>query len=136
MLNENKVKMMTKMAINEKNEGRNMLRTARFFKSDYVSLGVLGTIIRATVAFLLVILMIALCNMQWLTNHVNDIDLLSMGSGFIVWYIGCIAVFGLIGGLVYAHRYDVSRNELKRYFSRLGKLERYYGAKGRKSRNR
>ena len=32
VLNENKVKMMTKMAIYEKNEGRKMLRTAKYFK--------------------------------------------------------------------------------------------------------
>ena len=34
VLNENKVKMMTKMAIYEKNEGRKMLRTAKYFKGD------------------------------------------------------------------------------------------------------
>ena len=41
MLNENKVKMMTKMAIYEKNEGKKMLRTAKYYKGDYVSLAVL-----------------------------------------------------------------------------------------------
>ena len=44
LLNENKVKMMTKMAIYEKNEGRRMLRTARYFKGDYVAFGILKTL--------------------------------------------------------------------------------------------
>ena len=43
LLNENKVKMMTKMAIYEKNEGRRMLRTARYFKGDYVAFGYYAT---------------------------------------------------------------------------------------------
>ena len=34
VLNENKVKMMTKMAIYEKNEGRKMLRTSKYFIGD------------------------------------------------------------------------------------------------------
>ena len=34
LLNENKIKMMTKMAIYEKNEGKSMLKTAKYFKGD------------------------------------------------------------------------------------------------------
>lgn len=87
MLNESKVRMMTKMAIYEKNEGRRELKTARYFKTDYVSLGVLNTIIAATAAYVLIILMIALSNMQWLTNNVNNIDYASVGSRFAAYYI-------------------------------------------------
>ena len=36
MLNENKIKMMTKMAIYEKNEGRQMIKNSRYFKGDSV----------------------------------------------------------------------------------------------------
>ena len=43
MLNENKIKMMTKMAIYEKNEGRQMIKNSRYFKGDYVAFGVLRT---------------------------------------------------------------------------------------------
>ena len=44
MLNENKIKMMTKMAIYEKNEGRQMIKNSRYFKGDYVAFGVLRTL--------------------------------------------------------------------------------------------
>ena len=40
LLNENKIKMMTKMAIYEKNEGKSMLKTAKYFKGDYIAFGV------------------------------------------------------------------------------------------------
>lgn len=32
LLNENKIKMMTKMAIYEKNEGKSMLKTAKYLR--------------------------------------------------------------------------------------------------------
>ena len=54
MLNENKVKMMTKMAIYEKNEGRKMLRTAKYFKGDFIAFGILKTLITTTFAFMIV----------------------------------------------------------------------------------
>ena len=44
MLNENKVKMMTKMAIYEKNEGKRMLKMSRYYKGDFVTLGILKSI--------------------------------------------------------------------------------------------
>ena len=100
MLNESKVRMMTKMAIYEKNEGRRELKTARYFKTDYVSLGVLNTIIAATAAYVLIILMIALSNMQWLTNNVNNIDYASVGSRFAedrsatLWRLQCLVLRG------------------------------------------
>ena len=45
LLNENKIKMMTKMAIYEKNEGKSMLKTAKYFKGDYIAFGILKTVI-------------------------------------------------------------------------------------------
>ena len=60
LLNENKVKMMTKMAIYEKNEGRRMLRTAKYFKGDYVAFGILKTLITTTFAFAIVAIMYVL----------------------------------------------------------------------------
>ena len=60
VLNENKVKMMTKMAIYEKNEGRKMLRTAKYFKGDFIAFGILKTF---NSSILLVNLIIFSCNL-------------------------------------------------------------------------
>lgn len=127
MLNESKVKMMTKMAIYEKHEGRRELKTARYFKTDYVTLGILNTIIASTFAYILIIVLIALCNMQWLTDNVNNINYVSIGSRFVLYYIIYILLFSFLGGLVYARRFDKSRKDLKKFFSRLNKLETFYG---------
>ena len=62
LLNENKVKMMTKMAIYEKNEGRRMLRTAKYFKGDYVAFGILKTLITTTFAFAIVAISTAIAD--------------------------------------------------------------------------
>lgn len=131
MLNESKVKMMTKMAIYEKHEGRRELKTARYFKTDYVALGILNTIIASTFAYVLIILLIALCNMQWLTDNVNKIDYASIGSRFVIYYIIYILFFSVLGGFVYAKKFDASRKDIRKFFSRLNKLETFY-AKDRK----
>ena len=103
VLNENKVKMMTKMAIYEKNEGRKMLRTAKYFKGDFIAFGILKTLITTTFAFM------------------------------AIYYIGMLVIFTVIAAVVYNVQYERSRKGLKKYFSRLNKLERFYnGQKNRK----
>lgn len=133
MLNENKVKMMTKMAIYEKNEGKRMLRTARYFKGDFIAFGILKTLIATTFAFILIVVMYALCNAEGLVNDINSMDYAALGRKIAMYYILMIAVFTVISGIVYNFQYERTRKGLKHYFSRLNKLERFYnGHKNKK----
>lgn len=132
MLNENKVKMMTKMAIYEKNEGRKMLKTANYFKGDYVTLGVLKTIISVTIAFVVGIILFTLCQIDSLVENINKLDYMAMGKGIVGYYVALIVVFGVISGVVYAKKYDKSRKEMKKFFARLNKLEHFYNGNKKK----
>lgn len=132
MLNENKVKMMTKMAIYEKNEGRRMLKTARYFKSDYIAFGILKTLITTSIAYIIMLIMYVLYNMESIIKDINKIDYTEVGTNLIIGYVAMIAVFSAIAFVVYGKQYDNSRNGLKRYFSRLNKLERFYNGHKRK----
>ena len=133
MLNENKVKMMTKMAIYEKNEGRRMLKTARYFKSDYIAFGILKTLITTSIAYIIMLIMYVLYNMESIIKDINKIDYTEVGTNLIIGYVAMIAVFSAIALVVYGKQYDNSRNGLKRYFSRLNKLERFYNGHKRKN---
>ena len=133
MLNENKVKMMTKMAIYEKNEGRRMLKTARYFKSDYIAFGILKTLITTSIAYIIMLIMYVLYNMESIIKDINKIDYTEVGTNLIIGYVAMIAVFSAIAFVVYGKQYDNSRNGLKRYFSRLNKLERFYNGHRRKN---
>lgn len=133
MLNENKVKMMTKMAIYEKNEGRRMLKTARYFKSDYIAFGILKTLITTSIAYIIMLIMYVLYNMESIIKDINKIDYTEVGTNLIIGYVAMIAVFSAIAFVVYGKQYDNSRNSLKRYFSRLNKLERFYNGHKRKN---
>ena len=73
LLNENKIKMMTKMAIYEKNEGKSMLKTAKYFKGDYIAFGVLKTVIATTFAGVILLAMYFLCNAEGLYRTCQEI---------------------------------------------------------------
>ncbi len=133
MLNENKVKMMTKMAIYEKNEGRKMIKTARYFKSDYVAFGILRTLITTTIAYIILLVMGVLYNLEHIVSDINNLNYGSIITGLIVAYVVMLVLFSVIAFIVYGRQYDNSRKGLKRYFSRLNKLERFYNGHKRKN---
>mgnify|MGYP001063331535 FL=1 len=132
MLNENKVKMMTKMAIYEKNEGKRMLKMSRYYKGDFVTLGILKSIIASTLAFAVMAIFFALCNMEKIVSEVNTMDYTMIAKKIGAYYIIFLVVFSIIAGIVNAYQYDKSRAGLKKYLSRLNKLERFYNNQNKK----
>lgn len=123
---------MTKMAIYEKNDGRRMLKTAKYYKGDYVALGVLKGTIATTIAYLIVVLMVIIGNIEKIVEDIGNIDYLQIGKKAAIYYVLMLVVFSVVSGLVCAYQYERSRSGLKTYFSRLNKLERFYN----KQRNR
>lgn len=128
MLNENKIKMMTKMAIYEKNEGRTMIKTAKYYKGDFIAYGILKTAIATTLGYIMLVIMYALCNLEKLVAEINTLDYASIGRLLIVYYVIIVLIFSIIAFFVYSNQYEKSRKGLKRYFSRLNKLERFYNS--------
>ncbi len=126
MLNENKVKMMTKMAIYEKNEGKKMLRNARYYKGDYVALAALKSTIATTLAFIIIVIMIAISNTETIIKQINSMDYAALGRKIAVYYIISLIIYAIISGVYSAYQYDKSRSGIKKYFMRLNKLERFY----------
>ena len=101
LLNENKIKMMTKMAIYEKNEGKSMLKTAKYFKGDYIAFGVLKTVIATTFAGVILLAMYFLCNAEGMIRDINNLDYIGLAKKFALYYVLMLIVFCVIAGFVY-----------------------------------
>ena len=118
--------MMTKMAIYEKNEGKKMLKTAKYYKSDFIAFGVLKNIIAVTFAYIIIVMLYALCNIEKMIADISSINYAKVGGKIAIYYIVMLVAFSIIAGFVSSYQYEHSRKGLKRYFSRLNKLERFY----------
>lgn len=127
MLNENKVKMMTKMAIFEKNNEKDLICHTKYYKSDYVTYSMIKSLIAATVAFVLVVAMVAVYNLDYIVTNINNLDYSGIGLTLVWSFILFMVAYGAIAFFVYSRRYEKSRPEVKKYYSRLARLERFYG---------
>ncbi|MDL2301205.1 hypothetical protein LJC58_02500 [Lachnospiraceae bacterium OttesenSCG-928-D06] len=126
MLNEDRIVLMTKMASYEANEGKKNVAIGKYFRSDYITLQVLKSIISATVAFGIIIALFVFYDFEVLMQEIYKMDLISFAKNILIWYGVTIVSYGVISYIVYSWRYAKARKNLKSYYSNLKKLNAMY----------
>lgn len=122
MINKRKVRLMARTAMYLKHEGVEDLPKAKYYKSDYVGLYMWLTAIAVTVAYLLILFLIACYNFEYIINHLTSINYTLMVVMLIMLYVLMMSVFLVIGYFVYSRRYAHAENGIKVYQNRLKKI--------------
>ena len=121
-----KVRLMTKLAIYEKKEGKEDIRLGKFFRRDYVRLKLLQNIVTVTIGYLLVLGMIGAYRMEYLIKEAVNLDYIGMGKLILGVYIIVITVYIMASLVGYGLYYDYSRKKLAKYFRMLRLLRSMY----------
>lgn len=123
MLNEEKIKQMTELALLKKRKGEQMFEMDNYFKEDYVGKQMLRSFFVYTFCFVLIIVLAVLYNLEDLMSSVNPLGLFSIVY-VIIYVLGLIA-FELITYRFFSKKYDETQRNLKVYNDRLN----YFGKK-------
>ena len=126
MLNENKIKMMTKMAIYEKNEGRQMIKNSRYFKGDYIGAHMLRSFVSYTFSCLLIFLLWFLYSIEDILDTLDLEALADTAKHMGVYYLLGLILYLFITYRVYSVRYDTAGKSMKVYQAKLRRLEKRY----------
>ena len=79
MINEEKVKIMDRLAVYEKQEGRKYLPVSKYYRSDYIGLALIKNFFLVTIGYGLILAVIAAYNLEYLLDNVHKMDLISLG---------------------------------------------------------
>ena len=132
MLNEERFKLMTKMAAYEADEGKKNVAIGNYFRGDYIGLQVIKSIISATIAFVIVFGLFVFYDFEVFMSDIYKMDLLGFGRTVITAYLIFVAVYALISYMIYTYRYAKARKSLKMYYNNLKKLAYLYDKEGRR----
>ena len=127
MLNNEKIRLMTKLALFESKTGKQEIRLSKYYKPDYVRYQVIKSIISATVGYALVLALIILYKSEYLIKNAVKLDYKTIGLYLLGFYIIVVAIYGLSSIVIYSRKYDLSRKKLGRYYKLLKRLEKKYG---------
>ncbi len=124
MLNEERIRLMTKMASYEEGEGRKHMPIRKFYRRDYVGYEMLKTFLASTVAFGILLALWLIYNMENLTALVSQGDFEGIGVSVLLSYAGFVVVYQILACIVYNRRYMRASAGVKKYYSTLKKVER------------
>ena len=118
MLNEDKIKLMTSMAMFEKKNGKAMNAGKNYFKSDYVS----RQMIRCTA----VLFIWLLYSMEQFLSTLSFEGMLGLIRNFVIYYLIGLAVYMGLVHTVYSRRYDYAAKNIRLYTAKLKHLDKRY----------
>lgn len=126
MLNEERVVLMTRMASYEKGKGRENVKIGNFFRSDYLTIQVLKSVVCSTVAFFLAFGLYVLYDFEVFMQDLYKIDLLAFGQNILTYYAITVISYGVLVYIGCSVRYAMAKKSLKRFYQNLKKLNSLY----------
>lgn len=134
MLNNRKIRLMTKLAIYEEKEGKEDIRMSKYYKSDYVRYHMLKNIVSVTVAYILILAMIISYNLEIIIRDAVNLDYKKYGVYALGFYILILTIY-ITGSIIgYSIKYDKSRKKLGKYYKLLRKLTKMYEEENQENR--
>ena len=127
MLNEERVILMTKMASYEEKEGKKNVSIGNYFRSDYIAVQMLKSIVCATLAFVVVFALYIFYDLETFLQDIYRMDLVAFAKNVLIYYAVTLAVYGVISYIIYSYRYSKAKKSLKAYYQNLKKLNSLYG---------
>ncbi|MCQ2537514.1 MAG: hypothetical protein MJ124_03860 [Lachnospiraceae bacterium] len=126
MVNNRKVRLMTRLAIYEEGEGKEDIRLGKYFRRDFVRLQLFKNIIAVTVGYLLLVALYMAYKLEFLISEAVKLDYAAMGRRLLALYLIILVVY-IAGSLVFSMLYyNASRKKLAKYFRMLRLMRSFY----------
>mgnify|MGYP004531959423 FL=1 len=126
MLSQERIKLMTKMAAYEENEGKKYMSIGSYFRSDYMGMQVIRSVICGTLAFFLLAGLYVYYHFETMMQDIYKMDLLLLGRRVLFYYVVFIAAYSVITYVIYSFRYSRAKRSLKHYYYHLKQLAAIY----------
>lgn len=135
MLNEERVILMTQMASYENGEGKKNVKIGNYFRSDYIAVQVLKSVICGTITFAILFALYIFYDFERFMQDLYKIDLIAFAKDILIKYAVSVVVYSLLTYVICTYRYAKAKNSLRTYYHSLKKLNSLYSGEnaGKKS---
>ena len=133
MLNEEKIKIMNKLAMYEQGEGKKYLPVSRYYRSDYIGLALIKNFFLVTIGYCLILAGIAAYFGEYLVDNIHKMDLVAVGRNAVIGYVVVLVVFSVATYIQYSVKYHKAKKSVKEYYQELTPLNKIYSREEKKS---
>ena len=133
MLNEDKIKVMNKLAMYEKTEGKKYLPVSKYYRSDYIGLALIKNFFLVTIGYVLVVAAVGVYFGDFLMDNIHKMDLVRIGTYLAMGYGIALLVYSLLTYIEYTVRYHKAKKSVRNYYQELTRLEKMYNREKRQA---
>ena len=126
MIDERKVKLMTKLALYEQTQGKEDFKISEYYRKDYAGMHMFSSIIWVTIGYIGVAALVVLAGFESLLESMSNSVLVMIFLIFVVGYIGTVVIFSIISSHIYSQKHKEARMRVKKYNHDLTRLLRWY----------
>ena len=126
MLNEERVKYMTKLAFYETKGGNEDLKISFYDKKDYIGRNTLWAGLWITLAYIAIVVLVAVTLMSGIWETLSSKQLLVVGLSFLGIYIILLLMYLRSAREIYRKRHANAYHRVKKFEEELGQLEKLY----------
>ena len=132
MINEKRVEELYRMAVYDENDDKKYHQMGEYYMWDYVGKELLKSFFSGTCAFVLLVVFVALGNLDGVVSLVNQMNLRNLAVIIIAGYVGFQVIYLMITGVLYAIRYREGHRSLHNYEVHLKRARRMLRRKGKR----
>ena len=135
MIDQDKLKTMSQLALYEKKKGKKDLNIYSYEEGDYIRFQGLKTLILVTFAFVAVVGLIMVWNMDYLMNHFVELN-----YGLLIGLVCGALLLVLVFYMILSYRkskeeYNSMNPRVRRYQRKLKKMRDFYMREDKKQRD-
>lgn len=136
MINEEKVKIMTKIAMYEQGKGRKYLPVSKYYRSDYIGLALIKNFFLVTIGYIMAIAAVAVYFGEYLMENLHKMDIVSLGIYIIIGYVAALVGYSILTYIQYSVKYFKAKKSVKEYYTQLTELSKIYTREEKRSAGR
>lgn len=126
MIQVEKLKTMTQLALYEKKQGKQDFSVFRYRREDYIQFEKIKTVIAATAAFLIIGGFLAAWNIEVILSHFDTYDYKQIGAAILIAYLVFLIFYVRIVANQSRERYNTIRPRMRRYHRNLSQMTQFY----------
>ena len=126
MVNEEKIQIMTKLTSMENDDLNREIKDCGYYKSDYIRLRLIRTIGSYSIAYVLMIALVALYHFDYLVSDMVIQDIRGVIIAVVALYLLLIFTCVVLTITIYSKKYSQAQKKQKEYYRELKKLEDFY----------
>lgn len=126
MLDEKRVKLMTKLALYEETQGKDDFKVSEYYRKDYVGMHMISTFLWVTIGYVCLAGLLALAGMDAIISKMSVGFLITLMIVAVAGYFVLLILFLSLTSRIYNKKHQHARNRVKMYNHDLIKLLKMY----------